>query len=250
MTDGSRATTPPIERVLAGRRDRRSAAKDIASRVALSVDLGLLHPLEQLPRDEELATAFGVAPITVRRALRRLCDEGILVRRRGRTGGTFVSERPPRGELHRYEVERARLSGEVFDLLDFRLVLETGLVRLAVHSAGEQDVLALRRLVEAMDAAPDWAAFRPLDQRFHLALAAIAGGSRAHEELTAVLGELGKLYFPHPLDVLRQSNREHQAIVDAIAERDERAALAVVERHLAATKTTFSWIREAELRRP
>ena len=99
MTDGSRATTPPIERVLAGRRDRRSAAKDIASRVALSVDLGLLHPLEQLPRDEELATAFGVAPITVRRALRRLCDEGILVRRRGRTGGTFVSERPPRGEL-------------------------------------------------------------------------------------------------------------------------------------------------------
>jgi DNA-binding GntR family transcriptional regulator len=96
MTTGSGHPVPPVERVLADRRGRRTAAADIASRVGVSVDLGLLHPLERLPRDEELATAFGVAPITVRRALRRLCQEGVLVRRRGRRGGTFVAADPPR----------------------------------------------------------------------------------------------------------------------------------------------------------
>jgi hypothetical protein len=34
---------PPIERVLADRTERRTAAADIASRVGLSIDLGLLR---------------------------------------------------------------------------------------------------------------------------------------------------------------------------------------------------------------
>ena len=65
----------PIERVLAHSRDRRSASADIASRVGLSIDLGLLQPLERLPRDHELATAFGVADTTVRTHVNRLFEK-------------------------------------------------------------------------------------------------------------------------------------------------------------------------------
>src|SRR5206468_3265957 len=140
MSDGMPMVVAPIERVLAHSRDRRSASADIASRVGLSIDLGLLQPLERLPRDHELATAFGVAPITVRRALKQLCDEGILVRRRGRGGGTFVSEHPPRRRLRTYELERAAMSKEVWDLLDYRLVLELGLVRQALRTATAADL--------------------------------------------------------------------------------------------------------------
>jgi DNA-binding FadR family transcriptional regulator len=236
---------PPIERVLADQRVRRTASADIASRVGVSVDLGLLHPLERLPRDEELATAFGVAPITVRRALRQLCAEGILVRRRGRGGGTFVAAHPPRGRLRRYEIERARLSGEVWDLFDYRLVLESGLVRLAARSATDKEVAVLQQLVDEMDAAPDWASFRPLDQAFHRAIGGIARSTRALDELTTVLGRLGKLYFPHPVDYLRESNRDHEAIVEAIRAHDALAALEAMEAHVTAAKDGFDWINEA-----
>ena len=245
MTSGLVNVGPPIERLLADPRERRTAAADIASRVGMSIDLGLLQPRERLPRDEELATAFAVAPITIRRALRQLCDEGILVRRRGRGGGTFVAAHPPRPPLLRYEAERARLSQEVWDLFDYRLVLEAGLIQLTVRSASDEDVAALRELVEAMAAAPDWAAFRPLDQSFHLAAAGIAASPRALEELTTVLGRLATLYFPHPVDYLHESNREHGEIVDAIAAGDVLTALAVVERHVTTAKDAFEWVRKA-----
>jgi DNA-binding FadR family transcriptional regulator len=245
MKGGVAMVVPPIERVLAGKRDRRSASADIASRVGLSIDLGLLHPRERLPRDEELATAFGVAPITVRRALRQLCDEGILVRRRGRNGGTFVAEHPPRGRLHDYELERARLSSEVLELLDYRLVLELGLVVLAVEAASADDLGLLGGLVAQMDEAADWASFRPLDQGFHLALAGIAGPPPAVEELGRLLGRIGKYYFPYPVEYLHESNSEHRAIVEALGARDSQAAAAVVELHLGNAKESFAWMREA-----
>jgi len=243
---GVATVVPPIERVLAGKQDRRTAAADIASRVGLSIDLGLLRPLERLPRDEELAHAFGVAPITVRRALRQLCDQGILVRRRGRSGGTFVAEHPPTGRLRDYEVERARLSGEILELLDYRLVLELGLVLKAVESASADDVARLHGLVSDMDEAADWASFRPLDQGFHLALAEIAACVRAVDELRRVLGRIGQLYFPYPVGYLRDSNSGHRAMVDAVAERDPVAAVRVVERHIDHAKESFAWMREGE----
>lgn len=244
MTGGVAKVIPPLERVLADPRERRTASADIASRVGLSIDLGLLQPRERLPRDEELATAFGVASITVRRALRLLCDEGILVRRRGRGGGTFVADHPPRLPLRRYERERARLSREVWELLDYRLVLELGLMRRALQLASSSDLAQLRALVGEMDEASDWASFRPLDQSFHLTLADVAGSPQAVDELTRVLGRIGKLYFPYPLSYLRASNGEHRAMVESIAAGDLIGALEAVERHVQNAKDSFAWMRE------
>jgi len=248
--DGSRshaatARAPVAERLLAGSLERRSAVDDIVGRVGVSVDLGLLKPLERLPSDVELANAFGVAPITIRRALTRLCSQGVLVRRRGRGGGTFVVSDPPRDVLLQYELERAQVSREIWELLDYRFVLEAGAVYIAAETASDADVRELRELVRAMDAAEDWAAFRPLDPCLHLAIARVAGSERAVAELTALFGRLSKLYFPYPIDYLRASNREHGAIVDAVADHDPLAACRAVRRHILEAKHAFSWITAA-----
>jgi DNA-binding FadR family transcriptional regulator len=201
------------------------------------VDLGLLQPNERLPGEEELASTFGVSRMTTRRALQLLSERGVLVRRRGRGGGTFVASDPPRRVLGEFEAYRMA-SGEVFDLIDHRLVIECGTAYLAAGRASSDDVEHLRGLVREMDAARTWTAFRAVDPRFHLAVASIAGSSGAVQALADVLARLFRYYVPYPIAYLHASNREHEALVDAIAAGDQPGATAIVERHIAELRQT------------
>lgn len=53
--------------------------------------------------ERELAEEFGVARMTVRKALELLQMEGVVERRRGRTGGTFLRATVPKVEMTRIE---------------------------------------------------------------------------------------------------------------------------------------------------
>ena len=205
--------------------------EDTAARIGLAVELGLLQPDEQLPREGELATTFGVSSMTVRRALKLLADRGIVTRRRGRGGGTFVATSPPPQALREFEAYRTE-AGEVADLIDYRLVLECGNAYLAAGRATASDTERLRGLVRAMDEAETWVAFRAIDPRFHLEVAAIAGSANAARSLAETLGTLLRFYLPYPISYLHESNREHEALVDAIEAHDGVKAAAVVERHI------------------
>lgn len=212
-------------------RSRSRALQDTAVRIGLAVNLGLLGPNERLPTEDDLAATFGVSPATVRRALQLLADRGVVVRRRGRLGGTFVAPDPPRQVLSEFEAYRAS-SGEVFELIDYRLVLESGTASLAAGRATAADVDRLRQLVRAMDEAESWIAFRRVDPRFHLEVATIAGSTAATRALAETLGRLFRFYVPYPMTYLRGSNREHAALVDAIAAHDRAGAVAVIEGHI------------------
>lgn len=48
----------------------------------------------RLPTERELVKEFGVARMTIRHALDILQMEGLIERRRGRTGGTFIRSLP------------------------------------------------------------------------------------------------------------------------------------------------------------
>lgn len=61
------------------------------------ITTGRLRPEDKLPAEVELATALGVSRMTLRQALSTLEAKGLLVRRRGRWGGSFVAE--PRIEV-------------------------------------------------------------------------------------------------------------------------------------------------------
>jgi GntR family transcriptional regulator len=56
-----------------------------------------LRPEDKLPAEVEMASALGVSRMTLRQALSTLEAKGLLVRRRGRWGGSFVAE--PRIEV-------------------------------------------------------------------------------------------------------------------------------------------------------
>ena len=226
-------TVPSVDERLAALapRGRTGVLEDTAARIGLAVDLGLLAPGERLPGEDELAATFGIAPITIRRALRSLRNLGVLERRRGRAGGTFVASDPPRQVLQEFESYKTA-SGEVVELIDHRLALESGLANLAARRARPEQVERLRELVRAMDGAETWTAFRALDPRFHLELAAAAGADGAARALAGVLGRLFRFFVPYPIEYLHERNREHAALVDALAAHDPSAAAGVAERHI------------------
>ena len=210
---------------------RLSALDTVRARIALAIELGLLRPGERLPPNGEIARALGVGDITVRRALVSLCEDGVLERRRGRNGGTLVAVDAPAGrvgEIKAYEESTA----EVRELIDHRLVLESGLAQLVALRRPDESIDRLRDLVHRMDAATSWAEFHDLDAEFHLTVAAAGAPAPAVKQYGQVLRELYRFYLPYPMSALRASNREHELRVQALADQEPATAALVTRAHV------------------
>lgn len=80
---------------------------------------------DRFPTERELVDEFSVARMTVRHALDQLQLEGLIERRRGRTGGTFVAVTLPEIELSSTLslYEQLRRSGHELDLVTHSLRL-------------------------------------------------------------------------------------------------------------------------------
>ncbi|MFE0379161.1 GntR family transcriptional regulator [Streptomyces inhibens] len=112
--------------------DGVSAGRESSARSSFGGEL-VPHTVQPPPSDQ-IAVALGVGDITVRRALASLHADGVLERRRGRTGGTLVAERPVKGAVAEAAAYRAA-AAEVHRLIDHRLVLECGIAHLAALNA-------------------------------------------------------------------------------------------------------------------
>src|SRR5207302_2766799 len=73
--------------------------EETVERLGTAIRLGILPPGSRLPAERALASQLGISRSTLRQALTTLVQSGHLVSLRGRTGGTFVSERPPLAEV-------------------------------------------------------------------------------------------------------------------------------------------------------
>jgi GntR family transcriptional regulator len=87
VTDGFLASTPDLSRG-----SELPAHVRIEQWLTRVISSGELTPGDKLPREEELAAALGVSRMTLRQALASLAGRGVLDRRPGRTGGTFIAE--------------------------------------------------------------------------------------------------------------------------------------------------------------
>ncbi len=207
---------------------RMSGTETVRARIGLAVQLGLLQPGEQLPPLDDIASALDVSGMTVRRALTSMTEDGVLERRRGRLGGTFVSHRPSPPAV---PSEYAAAAEAIRELIDTRLAMEVGITYQALTSLRPAPERALRDLVERMEVAGTWADFHNLDASFHQTLCD-AALPRAAGRYAAVMHELYQFYLPYPVDYLRSSNDEHRQLLDALAAGDVDAACAVACTHV------------------
>jgi GntR family transcriptional regulator len=68
----------------------------VQERIKSAVSAGTLRPLQALPGERDIAGAFNVSRVTVRKAIAGLVEQGLLTQRQG--SGTFVAAQPQRLE--------------------------------------------------------------------------------------------------------------------------------------------------------
>ena len=218
---------------------RRKGSTEIAGHLRREIIAGNLAAKERLPPERVLANEYGVARGTVREALNRLADEGMVEIRAG--SGSYVSF-DPLGQVNAI-VESTR----PLELIDARFALEPHLCRLAVLHARQQELDALEALAETMESGIDDAvSFSQADMAFHTLLAESTGNSL----LVWMMGQINSVRNQDEWARMRQLtlnretiiayNDQHRQILAAIRLREPERAANAMKEHLEGARLSLT----------
>jgi GntR family transcriptional regulator, transcriptional repressor for pyruvate dehydrogenase complex len=240
----------------------QARAKAVAEQILGDIVSGKYRPGSRLPTELELCEATGVSRATLREAMKSLQQFGVTSIEQGR--GSFVN---PVQSWSPFDptVLAARIghvsadsgapdsggpdSGGSWEvqLAETRRIVEAEVAGLAARRRTDWDLAAMRDSIEAMRRASrerDVDAFATADLAFHQAVMNAAGNEfiRALFDPVARLMHVGRVESSQPLVRRTQAIRVHDAIMAAIAARNELGAVAVMREHL---DETLAWIRAA-----
>ncbi|MEM7044730.1 MAG: FadR/GntR family transcriptional regulator [Pseudomonadota bacterium] len=210
--------------------------KDVNERVVEQIkrfidEHGLGH-YQRLPPERKFCPLLGVSRSELRKALAKMEADGLIWRHVGR--GTFVGARP----VHNLgDVDFLRQVANPAMMMDARIAIEPELARLAARDGTAQDFAKIRDCNRRCRAAEEWRSYEAWDNHFHDAIA-----KATHNKVL--------LYLFDTFNIVRRSVvweqarttkgpkpdhhsfGEHDAILQAIAERDADAAALRMLEHL------------------
>lgn len=219
---------------------RPPLAGEIIAKLRALIQSGEWPLQRRIPAEPELMAAFGVSRGTLREAVKALAHSGMLEVRRG--DGTYVRAISEiAGATQRMYQDHSQ--GHI---LEVRVGLDTQAARLAARHATADAVTAMRELLAARRVAwlaEDYPAWARADWDFHVLVAQASANPLLHELYVS----FGVVFHN---DLLRQQRRGgfnglphegHGELVEAIAVRDEAAAVESVTRNL---NSCADWLRE------
>ncbi len=123
------------------------AHEQVATHIRESIISGELPPGTRLPNEVELAERFGVSRTTIREALGGLVGQGLIVKTRGLTGGSYVAE-PSIDQLAETLQVGLHLLGRsegisVEEFVEIRDMLEVPAARVAAERRTDEDLVHL-----------------------------------------------------------------------------------------------------------
>jgi len=222
----------------------RPAYEQVVEQLRNLVINGDLRPGERLPSEADLAALFGVGRSTVREALRLLSSQGLVITRRGATGGTFVVS-PDRDTICKYlEASLGLLAGPhrpgTDDLLEARMVLERPASRLA---AIRHDDVQLSRIKDTISTGPV-ANEDMFQSHFHVAVLEASGNAMLEVMTRPVFDVLRTrmIRSAAPVEFWDRVVDDHRRILGAIAARDGDEAELAMQEHLLYLSPVYSSI--------
>lgn len=222
-----------------------STFEETVERLGSAIRIGLLPPGAKLPPERELACRLGISRSTLRQALTTLVQSGHLVSLRGRTGGTFVADQPPRAERG-----GAPPDDRAWAVLDYRVAIESGAAVLAAERGTLEQFDRLEELVAKMaEEIEDFEEYRRTDVRFHIGIAEAAHSSKLLSAMTDVQAQMGDLIalIARPPEVLAHSNEQHGRLVKALRKGDSGQAVRQMREHIQGTEHILAGLLPAPL---
>ena len=203
---------------------------------------------DRLSPEREIAGQLGVSRSSVHLAILELAEKGFLesIPRQG----TLVCDyrkHPTPGTLQLLmSYGSVDLGKDLFaDMMDTRLLLETESARLACSNIYESTFRDMQEILDTLSQ-PD-ADVTDLLYRFHYHLVQASGNSiysMIFRGFEPVLRSLISLHYSDSAD-LPESIRRHQALLDAISEKDEalasRLAREIITQGITAIRPNYSW---------
>ena len=210
-----------------------TAVDEVADRLVTAIALGDFLPGGRLPAERELCRLLGVSRTTVRDAIARLRDGGVVDIRRGRSGGAYVRDSWTGGSARAVRRTLGPRLPEIEQLLDLRARVEELVARTAAERRRPGDVTALRTALTCFRGAQDPADEHLWDTRIHDAVLAAAANpwiTTLSRDLLARVS-VGFPIEPYRVEVFEQALAEHEALVGAVVDGDVERAGTVARTH-------------------
>ena len=244
----------------------RRLYQQIADQLRTMIERGEYPPGSYLPAERELSQQFGVSRTSLREALIALEVVGLVKVRVG--DGVMVMARPSEqpAPARPAQIEQALrgmpweldpelqseppdVDAEVppFSLLQARRLVEPETAALAASNASDEQLAGIREaLAHNIDDNLKGSTTHPGDRLLHVRIADASGNPAYALLIRHLLGHKYGVMFQRlqslytTKDMPHRSEREHEAIVDAICARDPSAARKAMRAHLDSVIRIFS----------
>lgn len=221
-------------------------AEIVASKLRDDILSGRLREGDILPTQESLFQEFGVSPPALREAIHLLETDGLISVRRGNVGGAVVQMPSADRTAHMIGMVLQTRSATPADVSEALLRLEpicAGMCAARDDRATEV-VPYLQDEIDLQTAQfEDTSQYVPNARRFHEALVSRCG----NEPMILLIGSLELIWSAHESSVwgddvdqktMRAALRDHQRLLDAIAEGNAARATKLAADHLTAARRT------------
>ncbi|QYU66308.1 FadR family transcriptional regulator [Leptolyngbya sp. 15MV] len=200
---------------------------------------GRLPPGEALPSEATSATRFGVSKQVVREAVRQLAALGAVQIGQGRaTRVAGMTDPEPLARFWRFAVGATREG--LAEAVELRRLIEPPIARLAARNATKESIAVLRATLARMaDAIGDVGRWVPADLDFHEQLGRMSGNRLVHLQVQGLRPVMEQVLHrfsggPRSQADWRATLRRHRRVAEAVAARDENAAMAAMDAHFEA----------------
>jgi GntR family transcriptional regulator, transcriptional repressor for pyruvate dehydrogenase complex len=208
---------------------------------------GLMVPGAKLPNERELAQHLKTSRTAVRSALAMMERQGLVHRRVG--SGTFLAD-DARDVFSRMDQTNAASHEAIpsfVEIVEGRLLFEPAMMHLVVTRVGDDEIAEMRRILSEIVAASSWEDFKESIYALHRQMFASTKNKFLMQIMNSILDDRRAVHFdgrdtdkPAPEPVRKQTHRDLQLIVDAIAARDASRAEELVSDHLMRTLATVN----------
>ncbi|HGH5397516.1 TPA: FadR/GntR family transcriptional regulator [Raoultella planticola] len=207
---------------------------------------GSWAPGSRLPSEAELSGSLNVSRVSVRSAVQRLRDLGIVVTRQG--SGTYINEDFIPQTLNNELRPVMHLSKEEFhDMMVFRQTVEFKCMELAVSKATEEDIAALEQALNRMLInKDDYKKYSEADFDFHLAIVK-ASQNKVFYNIMLSIKDIYYYYLEElnrALGITLESVEAHIKVYMAIKNRDSITAVHVLDEAMADNVTAIEKIKQ------